>query len=164
MNETQGLKMIISLIIQTRFRKGWTQVKLSTLADIELNRLNQIEKGKVIPNFKELQQIIRAFRHIPVQLLDVLKKYPKHLDSFLIEIMLEKDEDSYQYVNESACLTFSEYQQWADQHVAECKPCESLLDISKESLDMDLFEWDDDEELSPEEIKSLADKMKKNFF
>jgi transcriptional regulator with XRE-family HTH domain len=165
MNQIQGLKMIISLIIQTRFRKGWTQLKLSTSAGIDLNRLIQIEESTVIPNFQELQKIIRAFRHIPVQLLDILKKYPKHLDSFLIEIMLVKDEVSYQHVNESDCLTFSEYEQWAEQHITECKPCKSLYDISQESLDMDEYDWEDDDiELSPEEIKNLANKIRKNFF
>lgn len=164
MNQTKGLKWIISLIIQTRFRKGWTQMKLATLADMELNRLVQIEDGAVIPNYHELQKIIRAFRHIPTQLLTVLKKYPKHLDSFLIEIILEKDEDSYQHVNESACLTFSEYQQWADEHITECKPCKSLYDSSKEPLEDWDWEEKDEEELSPEETKRLMDKIKKNFF
>lgn len=166
MNQMRGLKLIISLIIQTRFRKGWTQGKLATLADINLNRLIQIEKGTVIPNYHELQKIIRAFRHIPAQLLNILKKYPKHLDSFLIEIMLEKDEDSYQHVNESACLTFSEYHQWADEHLTECRPCKSLFDSSKESVEMDEWDWEeeDETEIPPKEIKNLADKIKKNFF
>lgn len=166
MKQIQGLKMIISLIIQTRFRKGWTQLKLATFAEMDLNRLIKIEEGIVIPTYLELQKIIRAFRHIPVQLLDVLKKYPKHLDSFLIEITLEQDEGSYQHINESECLTFPEYQKWAEQHIADCKSCKTLFEFSKESLEMDEFDWDEDDEmeLSPEEVKSLANKMKKNFF
>ena len=64
---------IVTKIKLERTKRGWSQEKLASLANLNVNSIGTIERGTSSPSIDTLAQIASAFGMEVVELIDVKK-------------------------------------------------------------------------------------------